>query len=186
MEIKNGKLELILGPMFAGKSTYVIGFIRRARVINKLVLVIKPLIDNRSELNRIVSHNKDSEECLIIDNLLNIDETLIKKYDIIVIDEGQFFVNLKTIVLNWVEKFNKHVIISGLDGDFKRDSIGEINSLIPYADKYKKLTALCKYCNDGTPALFSHRIDKDNGTQILIGSEESYVSLCRFHYCKNN
>ena len=88
--------------------------------------------------------------------------------------------------LYWVETLGKNVIVGGLDGDFLRCPIGEILQLIPYADSYTKKTALCKACNDGTPALFSHRVSDANKDQICIGSTESYVPLCRGHYLLSN
>jgi N-acetylneuraminate synthase len=89
--------------------------------------------------------------------------------------------SLKKMCLLWIETYYKHVIIGGLDGDYQRNPIGELLELIPYADKYQKLCALCKYCNDGTKAIFSKRI-MNNQNQILIGGSELYVSVCRFHY----
>ena len=178
--MNSGKLELILGPMYSGKSTELIRRIRQFKVINKKILILKPSIDTRYHLNKIVSHDGENEDCYITDDLSKLDNTIITNHDIIVIDEGQFFINLKLNVLTWVEKLNKHVIISGLDGDFQRNPIGEILDLIPYCDYYKKYTALCKYCNDGTVGLFSKRII-DNSNQILIGSTE-YVPVCRYHY----
>ena len=181
MSNKSGYLELIIGPMFSGKSTELIKNVRLYRIINKNVLVLKPIIDTRYDSNRIVSHSNDKEDCMVTDDLLKITDEIINKHDIIIIDEGQFFLNLKISVLNWVEKLNKYVIIGGLDGDFERKPIGEILDLIPYSDKYTKHNALCKICLDGTCASFSKRIC-NNSSQILIGSDELYIPVCRFHY----
>ena len=95
------------------------------------------------------------------------------------IDEAQFFDNLKENVLGILEKLNINIVIVGLDGDFNRNKFGEILDLIPYCDTCQKITALCKECNDGTPALFTHRNNKNND-QIEVGN--NYVSLCRYHY----
>lgn len=181
----SGKLELIIGPMFSGKSTELIREIRLARIIKKKVIVIKPLIDNRYKNDKIVSHSFESEECITVEILSEIDNKIID-YDLIVVDEGQFFVDLKETVLQWVEKNNKHVIVGGLDGDYKRKPIGKILELIPYSDKCIKITSLCKECNNGEKALFSHRTINNN-EQVQVGGEESYVPLCRMHYlAKNN
>jgi thymidine kinase len=180
-----GKLELIIGPMFSGKSTELIREIRLAKIIDKKVLVIKPLIDNRYSENEITSHSFDSEKCETISMLEKINDK-VGNYDLIVIDEGQFFPDLKKMVLHWVDDRNLHVIVGGLDGDFKRQPIGQILELIPYADKCKKISSLCKYCNNGTKALFSYRKAK-NEQQVQIGGAETYVPLCRQHYlfCEN-
>jgi thymidine kinase len=179
--MKSGYLQLIIGPMFSGKSTELIRNVRLNKIINKKVLVIKPSIDNRYDSNRIVSHTKDNEDCIVVDDLTQIDNNIINDHDVIIIDEGQFFKNLKKAVLYWVDNLNKYVIIGGLDGDFERKSIGEINDLIPHADKYEKKIALCKLCLDGTNAIFSKRICCNND-QVLIGSDDLYIPVCRYHY----
>jgi thymidine kinase len=181
-----GKLELIIGPMFSGKSTELIRHIRMMKVINAKYLVIKPKIDNRYEADKIVSHNKDTENCIVVDDLNEINDDQLKEYCYVIIDEGQFLKNLKKNVLHWVENLKKNVVVGGLDGDFERKPIGEILDLIPYCDVCHKKTALCKVCNDGTLALFSHRVSNENKSQILIGSTDSYVPVCRKHYLKLN
>ena len=180
-------LELIIGPMFSGKSTELIRKIRLAKTINKKVLVVKPLIDDRYDMNKIVSHSFETEKCESTLLLKNLDDH-IKQYDLIVIDEGQFFPDLKEVVLKWVELDKKDIIVGGLDGDFKRQSIGQILELIPYADKCKKITSLCLVCNDGTAGIFTHRkiSEKTTNEQIQVGGAESYMPLCRKHFVEMN
>ena len=179
--MNKGAIELIIGPMFSGKSTALIKKSRDLKIINSTYIIIKSNIDIRYEKNYIVSHNNEKESCIITDNLDNIKDEIIIKYNTIIIDEGQFLKNLKKKVLYWAEKLNKNIIIGGLDGDYKRNPIGEILDLIPYADKCIKISALCKYCNDGTPGIFSYRLNNNN-SQILVGTTESYSSVCRKHY----
>jgi thymidine kinase len=180
----SGRLELIIGPMFSGKSTHLIRKIRLAKIINKKVLVIKPLIDNRYIENKIVSHSFESEECCTVELLSEL-HNKINEYDLIIIDEGQFFKDLKDAVVEWVEKCKKEVIVGGLDGDFKRNPIGQILELIPYSDKCKKISSLCRYCNNGNSAYFSHKLINNN-EQVQIGGAELYTSLCRHHYWQFN
>lgn len=178
-----GRLELIIGPMFSGKSTELIRHIRMLKVINASYVVIKPRMDTRYDsANKIVSHNQDSETCIVVDDLAEIRDETLQGIGYLIIDEGQFLQSLKSRVLYWVETLGKNVIVGGLDGDFQRNPIGEILQLIPYADVYSKKTALCKVCNDGTAALFSHRMSDTNKEQICIGSTESYIPVCREHY----
>jgi thymidine kinase len=181
---KSGRLEIVIGPMFSGKSSELIRYIKQFRVINKKILILKPECDKRYDSNRIVSHDGIKEDCIVVNDLLELDEKQINNHDIIIIDEGQFFKSLKVMVLKWTEMFRKYVIVGGLDGDYQRNPIGEILDLIPYADKYHKFCALCKYCNDGTKAIFSKRIS-NFGDQILIGSDEYYVPVCRYHFLQN-
>ena len=176
-----GSLKLVIGPMFSGKSSELIKEIRKLKVINTKYIVIKPIIDNRYKSNYIVSHDKESEECIITDDLNNITDNEILDFNSIIIDEGQFLKNLKNKVLYWVEKLNKNIIIGGLDGDYKRNPIGEILELIPFCDSIKKINSLCVNCKNGTPALFSHRITNEQ-EQVVVGSSDIYIPLCRYHY----
>lgn len=177
-------LELIIGPMFSGKSTELIRKIRLAKIIDKKVIVIKPIIDIRYKNNKIVSHSFESEECESIQLLAEMDQK-INNYDLIVVDEGQFFPDLKEYVLKWVDVNKKDVIVGGLDGGHKRNKIGDILELIPYSDSCVKIKSLCKKCNDGTQAIFTHRMN-DNQEQVEIGGAETYIPLCRKHYLELN
>jgi len=178
-------LSIILGPMFSGKSTELIRKIRLAKTINKKVLVIKPKIDNRYDDNKVVSHSFESEICQTVDNLESLDLIIIN-YDLIVIDEGQFFSDLKQYVLKWLDINHKDIIIGGLDGDFERKPIGQILELIPYSDKCVKINSLCKMCNNGNEGIFTHRISKQLTNQIEIGGSETYMPLCRKHFLESN
>jgi thymidine kinase len=181
------KLDIIFGPMFAGKSCEIIRRVRLLKVCNKNYLIIKPNIDTRYSQDEIVSHNFDKEKCVslnfvseIFDKLNNIDK--INNIDTIFIDEAQFFKNLKDDVLKIVEEYKCNVIITGLDGDSNRNKFGEILDLIPYSDTCKKINALCKICKDGTPGIFSFRKPNKNNDQVHIGADIEYMAVCRKHY----
>ena len=176
-----GKLELIIGPMFSGKSTELIRRIRLLQKIDKKVLVVKPSIDNRFSIDKLTTHNFDSVESNVYQKLSDISDNTISQYHTIVIDEGQFFPDLKEIVIRWVDNHNINIIIGGLDGDFKRNPIGQILELIPHSDKCIKLSSLCSICKDGTEAPFSFRTVNSNDT-VLVGGSESYIPVCRKHY----
>jgi thymidine kinase len=106
---------------------------------------------------------------------------LIKQYDLIIVDEGQFFPDLKEYVLKWVDIDKKEITVGGLDGGHKRNKLGEILDLIPFSDTCIKISSLCKKCNDGTPGIFTLRTNS-NEEQVQIGGEESYMPMCRKHY----
>jgi thymidine kinase len=99
----------------------------------------------------------------------------------IVIEEAQFFPDLYHIVIEMVEKRGKHVLVFGLDGDSERRPFGQVLDLIPVADKYTKLKAECRFCGDGTAALFTKRFSADT-EQVCVGGEETYKAVCRKHY----
>lgn len=181
------KLDIIMGPMFSGKSCELIRRIRLLKVLKKKYLVIKPNIDKRySHEAEIVTHNYDKESCIMVDKLHDIFESVPDiDYHTIFIDEGQFFSDLKHFTIFALEKLKINVVITGLDGDFQRKPFGQILDLIPFSDNIIKQKALCKECNDGTPAIFTHRLTK-NQEQVSVGTSDEYVSLCRKHYlCQN-
>ena len=97
--------------------------------------------------------------------------------EVILINEGQFFDDLVPFVLDLVNNKGKKVFVCGLDGDYKKRRFGNIIDLIPEADTYRKLQAVCIRCKDGTPAPFTHRLSSSKN-QTLIGSSE-YIPLCR-------
>ncbi len=177
----SGKLELIIGPMFSGKSTELIRRIRLLQKIDKKVLVTKPLIDTRYEQDKITSHNYESVECKVLSRLDEIFDDDILNYDTIIVDEGQFFPDLVNTISRWVNNYSVNIIVGGLDGDFQRKPIGQILDLIPMADKCIKLNSLCNICKDGTEAPFSFRLVKSND-KVLVGGSESYIPVCRKHF----
>ena len=135
----------------------------------------------------LTSHDDTSIPCLSISDIedawLNPESAFfpfLREADTILINEAQFFNNLKNVVLDMVEVYYKSVVISGLDGDFKRNIFGEVLSLIPYCDSVEKLSSLCSKCNNGNLGIFSHRISGEN-EQVIIGSD-NYMPLCRNCY----
>lgn len=179
------ELELIIGPMFSGKSTEIIKRANLLKSNNKNILIIKPRIDNRYDKNIIVTHNLESIECKIVTKLDEITDLEINNIDTLIIDEGQFFTDLYVMITKWLNKNLINIIIAGLDGDFKQKPIGQILDLIPLSNICIKLNSICKICNNGTSAPFSHRFIKSNDI-ILIGGSESYYPVCRKHYNELN
>jgi len=181
----NNYLELIIGPMFSGKSTELIKRARELILDNKQILIIKPKIDNRHDSDKIISHNSESINCKNINNLNEISDLQISNIDTLLIDEGQFFNDLYKKVSKWINQFNVNIIVFGLDGDFQRKPIGQIMNLIPISDKCIKLNSICNICKNNTKAPFSHRHIKSD-EQILIGGLDSYIPVCRKHYNELN
>lgn len=177
-------LELYLGPMFAGKSSAVLGVIRRNAIIGRPTLCLTSALDKRYTAEaKIVSHNKDSYPATAVDCLVPVLGTPeFQKADCIVVEEAQFFLDLRAFVLSAVEDFGKAVICVGLDGDSDRRPFGQLLDLVPYADKIHKFTALCRRCGDGTDALFTFRRAGAPQTQIAVGTQDTYEPLCRLHY----
>lgn len=177
-------LELYIGPMFAGKSSCIIGTLRRHAFIHRPTLCITNALDTRySASGVVISHDKESYPATAISQLspmLDTDE--FTNASCIIIEEAQFFPDLKEFVLAAVEIHAKQVICVGLDGDSERRPFGQLLELIPFADNVTKFKALCGRCQDGTHAIFSYRKHGIPPTQINVGSEDKYEALCRTHY----
>jgi thymidine kinase len=179
----SGYLELILGPMFSGKTTYIINLYNEYIRNRKNVSVINFADDIRYHDTMLSSHDKIMIPCNFSRKLYDIlQEEEIRNSDVILINEGQFFEDLYECTIYLVETMKKTVHICGLDGDFKRQKFGTILDLVPLCDKVVKLRSKCDYCN--SPALFSHRITKEVA-QVVIGVS-NYVPLCRSCYVVEN
>ena len=188
--LEEGYLELILGPMFSGKTTQIIQIHNNYSYIGKKVVVINFSEDKRYHDTMLSTHDRKMIPCILSDDLVdNWSNTLnpyyseINEADVILINEGQFFKGLKEVVIDMIEKQGKIVYICGLDGDFKRQKFGELLDLIPYCDKVTKLTSLCSVCRNGKKGLFSCRVTKETA-QVVIGSD-NYKPLCRSCYLHN-
>jgi thymidine kinase len=189
--IEEGYLELILGPMFSGKTTRILEIYNHYSYIQKRIMVINYAEDKRYHETMLSTHDHKMIPCVLeIDlkdmwtNKNNKNYSQIHNSDVILINEGQFFRDLKEIVIDMVECNNKTVYICGLDGDFKRNKFGEILDLLPFCDNVVKLKSLCSLCRNGKRALFSHRVTEEQG-QVSIGSD-NYKPLCRSCYLEEN
>lgn len=179
-------LELILGPMFSGKTSALQSIIRRHEVLGLKCVAYKPQIDGRyGDDEYIYSHDKIKVSSIPVTYLTQAARA--SAYDdanLIVIEEGQFFKDLYEFVLKAVETDGKHVIVAGLDGDRFRKPFGQLLQLIPLADRITKLTSLCKLCatsGEAIPALFTYGVTETTET-VHVGGAECYMPLCRKHY----
>lgn len=184
---KHGKLDIIMGCMASGKSSELIRLYRRFKLTYKPAEIglISHATDTRYGDQVISTHDKNQIPCLCITNFNELkNEKFMDNYSqwkVIFIEEAQFFEGLSDFVKNSVDVHKKHVIVIGLDGDFKREIFGEIISLIPFADNYTKLKAICQECGDGTEAIFTKRTCS-NDSKTLVGTLEMYKPVCRYHY----
>lgn len=177
-------LEIVVGPMFSGKSSYALSYIRRQHAIGKHVLVIKPDIDNRySSSEVLVTHDQDQTPCVMWDvaQPLNPSLHLILGSDCIVLEESQFFLGLKSFVIHTLKTHKMDILIVGLDADANQEPFGEVLDCIPWATKVRKLCAFCKYCRDGTLAPFTKKIFSRTNQQVEVGSSDKYVAVCLKH-----
>lgn len=181
-----GRIELIIGCMYSGKTTEILRRIQMYMTLNKPIAIFTHAKDNRyAESGNIVTHNHASISAIPLSSLADIrDLDVYKKSEVVFIEEGQFFDDLFETVTIAANKDNKLVIVSGLDGDFMLNPFEQIVRLIPHAENVKKFNALCKKCGDGTPASFSKRIINSQEREI-VGSDGIYEAVCRKHYSED-
>ena len=170
-----GWIEVICGSMFSGKTEELIRRLRRAEIAQLSVVIFKPKVDNRFSKNFIVSHNKTKMKSIIIENVENIISQS-KKYDVIGIDEAQFFDKTIVTISKELAKNNKRVIIAGLDSDYQGLPFGPMPDLMCEAEYVDKLRAICIQC--GNPASYSQRISSDLG-KVVLGELDKYEARCR-------
>ena len=176
-------LEIVLGPMFSGKSSYALSYIRKQKAIQRNVLAVKPRIDNRYSEDEIVTHNQEKVPCVVWDSNVDIaPNRFMLQADCIVIEEAQFFTGLPTFCA-YMLGLGKHLVLVGLDGDAHRKPFREILDCIPYANKVTKLSALCRRCRDGTEAPYTRYKENanQNGSQVDVGGDEKYEAVCLRH-----
>jgi thymidine kinase len=203
-----GYLELILGPMFSGKTSRIVEIYKQCEFCNISVVVINHTIDNRYDDELLSTHDKVKIPCIKTERLsyvwsdsINIEPKLhmderdlnsiphiqqkikVATSDVILINEGQFFEDLYEVVVEMLKQ-NKKIYICGLDGDFERKKFGQILDLIPLCDKVTKLTSLCSLCKNGTPGIFSMRLTHETD-QTVVGSD-NYIPVCRKCYSNKN
>lgn len=181
-------LDLIIGPMFSGKSSELI---RRLSIFHSLdfkVLYVNCDLDDRSDQNFsthstfITTLPSGMNSIKLPRNNFSSLTSFAQEYDLIGIDEAQLFIELFETVMNLVEGCRKKIIVSGLNGDSSRNEFGEILQLIPLCDNIDKLHPYCVICRQNeelTQAIFSKRLVGGNDSQILVGGNDEYIPVCR-------
>ena len=178
-------LELIIGPMFSGKTSRIVEIYKKCKFCDISVTVINHILDDRYDDTLLSTHDKIKIPCVKTDKLMelynNSNMEQILNSEVILINEGQFFSDLQEFVKKML-KINKKIYVCGLDGDFERKKFGQILDLIPLCDKVTKLTSLCNICKNGTHAIFSKRVSLET-EQTIVGFD-NYIPVCRKCYEK--
>lgn len=175
-----GYISLIIGCMFAQKTTELLRRVRRYKSIGYKVLVVNFIGDTRYGNECVASHDNEIEKAVCIEKLEIIHPLVCSgEYNVIAIDEGQFFTDLYEYVIKWADELPIHIVISGLDGTSERKPFGDMLRLIPCAEEVERLNAFCAICRDGTIGVFSKYLGAQKD-EIKIGLE--YKPVCRKHY----
>lgn len=184
---RQGRIEVICGSMFSGKTEELIRRMKRATFARQRVVIFKPQLDKRYSEANVVSHDRNEIPSTPIAKASDIITSLARTkdgefdIDVVGIDEAQFFDMRLVDVCNELAGSNVRVIIAGLDMDFKGIPFGPIPSLCAVADDVTKVHAICVKC--GSLAYVSHRLVHDDN-RVLIGEQTEYEPLCRECYNK--
>ncbi|XP_021374444.1 thymidine kinase, cytosolic-like [Mizuhopecten yessoensis] len=169
-----GQIQLIIGPMFSGKTTELMRRMKRYQIANYKCLVIKYSKDDRYEKEGLATHDRQTLPAVAAERLADM-EVLGESYNVIGVDEGQFFPDVVSFCDNMAEN-GKIVIVSALDGDFQKKGFGDILNLVPLAESVIKLSAVCMKCSgEGT---FTKRKGQEKEVEV-IGGADKYLAVCR-------
>jgi len=178
--MRRGRVEVICGSMFSGKTEELIRRLRRAQFAHQHVEIFKPSIDTRYSEESVVTHEGTSIVSSPVDSSQSI-LLLGADSDVIGIDEAQFFDEGIVDVCNQLAQNGVRVIAAGLDLDFRGQPFGPMPRLLSIADDVTKVHAICVRC--GALAYVSHRIVEGERT-VLLGETKEYEPLCRECYKK--
>ncbi|KAK7111443.1 hypothetical protein V1264_011075 [Littorina saxatilis] len=171
---QSGHVELIIGPMFSGKTTELIRRLKRFRVAQYACLIIKYSGDNRYDNDGVSTHDRQILPAISTNKLTPVAAQALQ-YDIVGIDEGQFFPDVVAFADELANQ-GKIVIVAALDGTFQKKAFGDILNLVPVAESVTKLTAVCTLCYK--PAAFTRRKTLEDKVEV-IGGEDKYLAVCR-------
>lgn len=184
-ELASGTIEVICGPMFAGKSEELLRRINRLVYAKKKFLVFKPSIDNRYSETEVVSHNQHKYKAIALMDPKKILDYYENDLDAICIDEVQFFDEAIIDVIDFYANHAVRVIVAGLDLDFKGDPFMITAKLLAKAEYVTRLTAICTVCGKSatrTQRLINGEPASINDPVVLVGASESYEARCRHHH----
>ncbi|XP_015938045.1 thymidine kinase a [Arachis duranensis] len=179
----SGEVHVIVGPMFAGKTSSLLRRIKSEVDNGRNVAMLKSSKDTRYAIDSVVTHDGIRFPCWALQDLMSFQEKYghdaYRKLDVIGIDEAQFFEDLYEFCCKAADEDGKIVIVAGLDGDYLRKSFGSVLHIIPLADTVTKLTARCELCCKR--AFFTLRKTQETQTELIAGSDV-YMPVCRYHY----
>ena len=179
---KPGWIEVICGPMFAGKTEELIRRVIRMDYAKKNYIIFKPSIDNRYSESEVVSHNKRKVNAICVSSSKEFDKYITDEVEAVIIDEVQFFDEDVVAKAHELAEKGLRVICGGLDSDFRGVPFNIVAQLLAMAEKVTKLTAICVCCGEEatkTQRIINGMPAKYDDPIILVGEKESYESRCR-------
>lgn len=179
---REGWIEVITGPMYAGKTEELIRRVKRLEYAEQNVIVFKPTLDDRYAADEVVSHNNNRTRSINIAKASEIMKYVEKDTDVVAIDEIQFLDEEAVAICEYLADHGVRVIVSGLDRDFRGEPFSFMPRLLAIAEEVTKLTAICVCCH--TPATRTQRIVNGKPAHfhdpiILVGAKDTYEARCR-------
>ncbi|REJ79987.1 MAG: thymidine kinase [Acidobacteria bacterium] len=174
-----GRIEVITGGMFSGKSEELVRRLRRALIARQRVQVFQPRADTRSATERIVTRDNREISALTVTSSEELRQRLGLGVEVVGIDEAQFFDEGLVDVVMELADLGVRVVVAGLDQDYRRRPFGPMPRLLAVAEYVDKMHAVCVRC--GMPAHYSQRI-AGGEEQLQVGDVESYEARCRRCY----
>lgn len=174
-----GRIEVITGPMFSGKSEELIRRLKRAQIARQRVACFKPDLDVRYHRNAIASHSAQKLDAATVANVEELKAVLMPMIDVVEvvgIDEAQFFDASLIGLANEMVRLGRRVILAGLDTTFTGEPFTPIPDLMAIADEVTKLSAVCMQC--GAPAVHTQRLGS-NQALVVVGAAGVYEARCR-------
>jgi thymidine kinase len=181
-----GRIEVVCGSMFCGKTEELIRRVRRATIAKQIVQVFKPEIDDRYGIEYVISHDGQRINAMPLAHSTHILSNLNPDTNVVAIDEAQFFDSeIVNVVNELANEKDIRVIIAGLDLDFRGEPFGPMPNLMCMAEEVVKLHAICVECGDlasRTQRLVNGNPARYDDPVILVGATEHYEPRCRRHH----
>lgn len=185
MRHHSGRIEVICGSMFCGKTEELIRRMRRAVIARQKVQVFKPAIDDRYKLDAVSSHSGQNYEAHAVNSIAEIEQLLKPDTTVVGVDEAQFFDHGLVEFVNQLAERGVRVIVAGLDLDFRSEPFGPMPQLMAIAENVTKLHAICMVCGElasRTQRLVNGEPARYDDPVIMIGADEKYEARCREHH----
>lgn len=185
MKHHTGRVEVICGSMFSGKTEELIRRVRRAVIARQKVQVFKPELDTRYTVQRVTSHSGHDFDAIPVPRAAEIYRLLESDTTVVAIDEAQFFDPGVESVVDALARRGLRVIVAGLDMDFRGEPFGPMPVLLCRADDVQKLHAICMVCGEEatrTQRLVNGKPARYDDPIIMVGASEAYEARCRDHH----
>ncbi len=180
-----GSIEVICGSMFSGKTDELIRRLVRATIARQKVQVFKPAIDVRYAAEKVTSHAGADFDAIAVEKARDILATVEQDTDVVGIDEAQFMDDDIVRVAQELADLGKHVLVAGLDMDFRGEPFGAMPALMAKAEHVTKLHAICMVCGEEasrTQRLVNGKPARYDDPVVIVGAAELYEARCRVHH----